>query len=157
MKTMAIFHLATKNNADLSSLQQIRGMGADIRRKNYKLEILINNAGVAMKKLEYSHDGYEMTFAVNHLAVFAITFLLLDLLKQAAPDRIIFVNSMVYSSSMSFEYLLEPLFFDGWEAYCQSKLRNISFTYELTEKPQRSWNDPKLPASRCDRHHAAQG
>ncbi len=120
--------------ADLSSLQQIRTMAAEIRRKYNKLEVLINNAGVAMNKLEVSDDGYEMTFAVNHLAVFAITLLLLDLLKQAAPSRIINVSSMVHSSSVNFENLFEPRFFDGWEAYCQSKLCNILFTYELAEK-----------------------
>jgi len=120
--------------ADLSSLQQIRAMAAEIRRKYDKLEILINNAGVAMNKLEFSDDGYEMTFAVNHLAVFATTLLLLDLLKQAASSRIINVSSMAHSSSLRIENLIGPRPFDGWEAYCQSKLCNILFTYELAGK-----------------------
>ena len=122
--------------ADLSSLQQIRTMSAEIRRKYSRLDVLINNAGVAMNKPEISEDGYEMTFAVNHLAVFAITLLLLDLLKRSVPSRIVNVSSMVHSSSLNFENLAKPRYFDGWEVYCQSKLCNILFTYELSEKVQ---------------------
>ena len=120
--------------ANLSSLQQIRTMGADIRRKYDRLDVLINNAGVAMNKLELSEDGYEMTFAVNYLAAFALTHLLLDLLTHSAPSRIINVSSMVHSASLNFDNLVEPGQFDGWEAYCQSKLCNVLFTYELAEK-----------------------
>jgi NAD(P)-dependent dehydrogenase (short-subunit alcohol dehydrogenase family) len=122
--------------ADLSSLEQIRSMGAEIRRKCSRLDVLINNAGVAMNKFEISDDGYEMTFAVNHLAAFTLTLHLLDLLTQSAPSRIIDVSSMVHSSSLNFDNLAEPRCFDGWEVYCQSKLCNILFTYELAEKLQ---------------------
>jgi NAD(P)-dependent dehydrogenase (short-subunit alcohol dehydrogenase family) len=120
--------------ANLSSLHQIRTMGAEIRRKYNKLDVLINNAGVAMNKLELSEDGYEMTFAVNYLAAFALTLLLLDLLTQSESSRIINVSSMVHSSFLNSDNLAEPRHFDGWEAYCQSKLCNILFTYELAEK-----------------------
>jgi len=120
--------------ADLSSLKQIRSMGAKIRRKYNRLDVLINNAGVAMNKLEISDDGFEMTFAVNHLAAFALTLDLLDLLTQSAPSRIVNVSSMVHSSALNFDNLAEPSNFDGWEAYCQSKLCNILFTYALAEK-----------------------
>ncbi len=122
--------------ADLSSLQQIRTMGTEIRRKYNRLHVLINNAGVAMDKLKISEDGYEMTFAVNHLAVFAFTLLLLDLLTQSAPSRIINVSSMAHSSSLNFDNLAEPRHFDGWQVYRQSKLCNILFTYALAEKLQ---------------------
>jgi NAD(P)-dependent dehydrogenase (short-subunit alcohol dehydrogenase family) len=122
--------------ADLSSLQQIRTMSAEIRRKYSRMDVLINNAGVAMNKLEISEDGYEMTFAVNHLAVFAVTHYLLDLLTQSANNRIINVSSMAHSSSLNFKNLVKPRHFDGWEVYCQSKLCNILFTYELAEKLQ---------------------
>jgi len=122
--------------ADLSSLDQIRAMGAEIRRKYSRLDVLINNAGVAMNRFEISDDGYEMTFAVNHLAVFTLSLQLLDLLTQSAPSRIINVASMVHSSSLEYDNLANPPNFDGWEAYCQSKLCNILFTYELAEKLQ---------------------
>jgi NAD(P)-dependent dehydrogenase (short-subunit alcohol dehydrogenase family) len=122
--------------ADLSSLQQIRKMAEEIQKKYSRLDVLINNAGVAMNILEISDDGYEMTFAVNHLAVFALSLLLLDLMTQSAPSRIINVSSMVHSSSLNFENLVNPRHFDGWEVYCQSKLCNILFTYELAEKLQ---------------------
>ena len=120
--------------ADLSSLQQVRTMAAEIRRKYSRLDVLINNAGVAVKELEFSEDGYELTFAVNHLAAFALTLPLLELLKHGAPSRIINVSSMVHSSSLDWNHLVEPRSFDGWEAYCQSKLCNILFTYELAER-----------------------
>ena len=68
--------------ADLSSLHQIRTMGAEIQRKYNRLDVLINNAGVAMNQLELSEDGYEMTFAVNYLAAFALTLHLLELLER---------------------------------------------------------------------------
>jgi NAD(P)-dependent dehydrogenase (short-subunit alcohol dehydrogenase family) len=124
--------------ADLSSLQQIRAMSAEIRQKYSRLDVLINNAGVAMNNLEISEDGYEMTFAVNHLAAFALSLLLLDLMTASVPSRIIKVSSMVHSSSLNFENLAEPRHFDGWEVYCQSKLCNILFTYELAEKLQKT-------------------
>ena len=122
--------------ADLSSLSQIRTMGAEIRRKYNRLDVLINNAGVAMNQLELSEDGYEMTFAVNYLAAFALTLHLLELLAQSESSRIINVSSMVHSSSLDFENLGQPRHFDGWDAYCQSKLCNLLFTYELAEKLQ---------------------
>ncbi len=120
--------------ADLSSLQQVRTMAADIQQKYNRLDVLINNAGVALKKLEFSQDGYELTFAVNHLAAFALSLPLLDLLKNGAPSRMINVSSMVHSSSLDLDNLIRPKTFDGWEAYCQSKLCNVLFTYELAER-----------------------
>jgi len=108
--------------ADLSSLDQVRAMGAEIRRKYSRLDVLINNAGVTLNRFEISADGYEMTFAVNHLASFALSLQLLDLLTQSAPSRIINVASMVHSSSLDYDNLANPRNFDGWEAYCQSKL-----------------------------------
>jgi len=122
--------------ADLSSLDQIRAMAAEIRRQHRRLDVLINNAGVALNSFEISADGYEMTFAVNHLAVFTLTLELLDLLTQSAPSRVINVASMVHSSSLDDDHLAKPRNFDGWEAYCQSKLCNILFTYELAEELQ---------------------
>jgi len=100
--------------ADLSSLQQIRMMGTEIQRKYNRLDVLINNAGVAMNNLEMSDDGYEMTFAVNHLAVFDFTLLLLDLMTRSAPSRIINVSSMAHSSSLNFENLVKPRHFDSY-------------------------------------------
>ncbi len=120
--------------ADLSSLQQVQTMAADIRQQYNRLDVLINNAGVALKALEFSEDGYELTFAVNHLAAFALTLALLDLLINSSPSRIINVSSMVHSSSLNLDNLLEPHPFDGWQAYCQSKLCNVLFTYELAER-----------------------
>jgi NAD(P)-dependent dehydrogenase (short-subunit alcohol dehydrogenase family) len=122
--------------ADLASLHQIRTLAVEIRRKYDRLDVLINNAGVALNTFETSEDGYEMTFAVNYLAAFALTLLLLDLITQSTSGRIVIVSSMVHSSSLNFDNLVKPRHFDGWEAYCQSKLCDILFTIELADKLQ---------------------
>lgn len=120
--------------ANLASLNQVRKMSDEIHQKYDRLDVLINNAGVALGSYEVSEDGYEMTFAVNYLAGFLLTTLLLDLIKTGAPSRIINVSSMVHSSRLDFDNLSATKHFDGWEAYCQSKLCNILFTYELASK-----------------------
>jgi NAD(P)-dependent dehydrogenase (short-subunit alcohol dehydrogenase family) len=120
--------------ADLASLGQVRRMAAEIRRKYNRLDVLINNAGLAANRLEISDDGYEMTFAVNYLAAFALTLLLLDLLSRDPPGRIVNVSSMVHSTALNFDDLAEPKHFDGWQAYCQSKLCILLFTFELAER-----------------------
>jgi len=93
--------------------------------------VLINNAGVYETRHRTSEDGFEMTFAVNHLAPFLLTYLLLDLLKKAAPSRIINVSSIAHASSMDFENLQGEKHYGGYEAYALSKLCNILFTYKL--------------------------
>jgi NAD(P)-dependent dehydrogenase (short-subunit alcohol dehydrogenase family) len=120
--------------ADLFSLSQIQTLVDSIRQKYDRLDVLINNAGIATKKLQFSEDGYELTFAVNHLATFALTVPLLELLIGGAPSRIINVSSMVHSSSLDLDNLTQPEVYDGWEAYCQSKLCNVLFTYELADR-----------------------
>jgi NAD(P)-dependent dehydrogenase (short-subunit alcohol dehydrogenase family) len=120
--------------ADLASFEQIRQMAKLIHNAYDNLHVLINNAGVVKNEHEINANGYEMTFAVNHLAVFLFTQLLIDLMKKGAPSRIINVSSMVYSSFLDFDRLAGKKQFNGWEAYCQSKLCTILFSYELAQR-----------------------
>jgi len=121
--------------ADLQSLKQVRNLASEVKKHTDHLDVLINNAGVYMNKRSLSEDGYEMTFAVNHLAPFLLTNLLLDLLKKSSPSRVITVSSvghrMVY---LNLADLQGKFFFWDWVAYCRSKLLNILFTFELSER-----------------------
>ncbi|MCD4665173.1 MAG: SDR family oxidoreductase, partial [Bacteroidales bacterium] len=120
--------------ADLSSLDEVRNLSKEIHARYKKLDMLINNAGVYMRNREFSHDGYEMTFAVNHLAHFLLIDLLLDLIKKSNYSRIINVASMAHASEINFDNLQHEKFYDGYSAYALSKLCNILFTYELAER-----------------------
>lgn len=117
--------------ADFSSLNDVRSLAEQVRQKYNTLDVLINNAGVYETRHRTSEDGFEMTFAVNHLAPFLLTYLLLDLLKKAAPSRIINVSSIAHASSIDFENLQGENHYGGYEAYALSKLCNILFTYKL--------------------------
>lgn len=120
---------------NLASLEQVRMIADDIRSRFDRLEVLINNAGVMSNTRRESEDGYELTFAVNHLAHFLLTNLLLELLTQSAPARIITVSSMVHASGeIRFEDLQMRRGYNGYRAYAQSKLANVLFTYELARR-----------------------
>ncbi|MGQ0600302.1 MAG: SDR family oxidoreductase [Anaerolineales bacterium] len=122
-------------NADLSSLAQVRQLAAEVQAKHARLDVLINNAGVFMNERVLSEDGFEMTFAVNHLAHFLLTNLLLDPLRRSAPARIIVVASQVHSSGrIDFGDLQLARRFDGYAAYANSKLANMLFSYELATR-----------------------
>jgi retinol dehydrogenase 14 len=123
--------------ADLSSQRQVRGLAAEISKRCDALHVLINNAGVFMSERQLTEDGLEMTFAVNHLAPFLLTNLLLGLLQKSSPARIITVSSMVHTrGKIDFSDLQSAKKFAGYDAYALSKLANILFTYELAERLQ---------------------
>ena len=81
---------------DLSSLDSIRNFASEFKTKYQNLHVLINNAGVMLSKRQFSEDGFEMNFAVNHLAPFLLTHLLIDVLKISAPSRIVNVASAAH-------------------------------------------------------------
>jgi len=121
--------------ADLSSQAEIRRVAADITRTYPKIDVLINNAGIVENTFKRSVDGIEMTFAVNHLAYFLLTNLLLEPIKAAAPSRIINVSSAAhFGARIDFDDLQGEKGYNGWRAYSQSKLANILFTYELARR-----------------------
>ncbi len=119
--------------ADFSSFQEIKKMSGEIHSKYERIDVLINNAGVFMNEKELSRDGFEITFAVNHLAHFLLTKLLMDLLQKAPKARIVNVASMAHANELDFDNLQGEKFFDGYTAYSYSKLCNILFTYRLAE------------------------
>ena len=120
---------------DFGSLAEVRAMAERVLDACPRLDVLINNAGIAVRDRKLSADGYESTFAVNHLAPFLLTKLLLDRLRESAPARIVNVSSGAHSSGrIDLDDLQMARGFDGWAAYCNSKLANALFTCELARR-----------------------
>jgi NAD(P)-dependent dehydrogenase (short-subunit alcohol dehydrogenase family) len=118
--------------ADLSSQQSIHQLVEDFQRRYSQLHVLINNAGVYMLNWRETVDGLEMSFAVNYLAPFLLTNLLLDTLKASAPARIINVSSEAHEQGyINLDDLQSEKGFPFMRAYGQSKLAVLMFTYEL--------------------------
>ncbi len=122
--------------ADLSSQREVRRLAAEVKEKAPRLDVLLNNAGAIFLSHETSVDGIEMTFALNHLGYFLLTTLLLDVLEQSAPARIINVSSSSHYSAGNFrlEDLPRPGNGRSYQAYGRSKLCNVLFTYELARR-----------------------
>lgn len=122
--------------ADLSTLAEVRRFAAEVRARHSKLHVLLNNAGLVLPKRELTADGFETTFAVNHLAMFLLTAELLPLLKAGAPARIVNVSSEAHRALgvLDWDNLQGEKSFRGFRAYCQSKLANVLFTNELDRR-----------------------
>jgi NAD(P)-dependent dehydrogenase (short-subunit alcohol dehydrogenase family) len=121
--------------ADFSELDQIRRLAAEVKAKYPRLNTLVNNAGAYNGKRTLTPDGYETTFAVNHLGYFLLTVELLELLKSSAPARIVNVASEAHRNShINFDDLNLENGYSGWKSYAQSKLANVLFTYELARR-----------------------
>ncbi len=122
---------------DLSVQSEVRRLASEFRQEHTKLHVLINNAGAFFMRHKMSQDGIEMTFALNHLAYFLLTNLLLNLMIISVPARIINVSSAAHmGSKLKLKKLKDPQPYRGWTAYGQSKLANIYFTYELARRLQ---------------------
>lgn len=125
--------------ADMSSVQSIRALAKQILEKYPKVHVLVNNAGSVFSERLTSKDGFEMTFALNHLGYFLLTQLLLDRIKESAPSRIVSVASEAQQAGrINFEDLQSEKSFSGFTAYGTSKLMNVLFTYELDRRLNRS-------------------
>jgi len=121
--------------ADLGDLAAVASMAQELAERLPQLDVLVNNAGVYMTKRELSHDGFEMTLAVNHLSHFLLTGLLLPLLKKSAAPRVVSVSSMVHTSGhIVFDDMNMDHNFDGYRAYANSKLANLLFANELARR-----------------------
>ena len=121
--------------ADLSVQAQVRRFVQEFKRRYSRLDVLINNAGGFFMKRQLSTDGIELTFALNHLGVFLLTNLLLDTLKASAPSRIVNVSSDAHKKAqINFKDLGLERKYNGMQAYGQSKLAVVLFTYELARR-----------------------
>lgn len=122
--------------ADLSSVAGVRALAAEFRARHARLDVLVNNAGVFVPKRHATADGLEETFAVNHLAYFVLTKLLLDVIQASAPARIVNVASDAHrAGKMHWDDLqFADHRYGSWRAYTQSKLANVLFTYELARR-----------------------
>jgi NAD(P)-dependent dehydrogenase (short-subunit alcohol dehydrogenase family) len=120
--------------ADFSSLAQVRRLGREVGGDQQRLEVLVNNAGTAgVGPRQQSADGHELRLAVNYLAPFLLTGLLLPLLRRSAPARIVNVAS-VGQVPIDFDDVMLERGWDGLRAYRQSKLAQVMFTFELAER-----------------------
>ena len=122
--------------ADLSSQGDVRRLADQVKEQMPRLDVLVNNSGALFISHRRSADGIEMTFALNHLGYYLLTTLLLGLLKDSTPARIVNVSSSSHFSAGNFR--LEDLpnlgINGGYRAYGRSKLCNILFTYELARR-----------------------
>jgi NAD(P)-dependent dehydrogenase (short-subunit alcohol dehydrogenase family) len=123
--------------ADLSSLGEVRALAEQVLTEQDRLDVLVNNAGVIAEERRESEDGYQLTFAVNYLAHFLLTRLLLPLLLDSAPARVVNVAS-AGQSPIDFDDVLLERGYDPMRAYTQSKVAQVMFTFELAERLQGS-------------------
>lgn len=120
--------------ADLSSMAEVRRVAAEFKAKHDRLHVLVNNAGAIFFERKLSVDGYEVTFALNHLAYFLLTNLLLDTLKASAPARVITVSSDAHKTFAVDLNDLQNTRFSGFRSYGRSKAMNVMFAYELARR-----------------------
>lgn len=122
-------------NADLSVLDEVRRLAGEVLARAPRLDVLLHNAGVSMQERRLTADGLEITFAVNHLAPFLLTHLLIDRLAASAPARVVVVSSTAHTGGrIAFDNLQGERGFSGWQAYCDTKLMNVLFAAELNAR-----------------------
>lgn len=121
--------------ADLSSVADTRRIGEELRARLGRIDILVNNAGAMHTSRSTTVDGFETTFALNHLSYFVLTHALLDGIKSSAPARIVNVSSRAHErAQIYFDDLHAENGYSISRAYGQSKLANVLFTYELARR-----------------------
>jgi NAD(P)-dependent dehydrogenase (short-subunit alcohol dehydrogenase family) len=123
--------------ADLSSQAEVRRLADEVLQRLARIDVLVNNVGGYWNTRHVTADGLEHTFALNHLAPFLLTSLLLDRLQQGAPARVVTVSSNAQAlGEIDFDDLQGERSYSGARAYNQSKLANVLFTYELARRLQ---------------------
>jgi NAD(P)-dependent dehydrogenase (short-subunit alcohol dehydrogenase family) len=122
---------------DLASLASVRAGAEDILERSPRIDVLVNNAGLILSERTETVDGFESTFAINHLGPFLLTELLLDRLKASAPSRVVNVASTAHTSArkgLNFDDLQSTKGYGGVKVYGASKLANILFTTDLARR-----------------------
>ena len=122
---------------DLADLSSVRRGAAEILEEAARIDVLVNNAGLVLTERRETVDGYEATFAINHLGPFLLTNLLLDRVRESAPARIVNVASTAHSAArkgIPFDDLQSTHRYRGMRVYGESKLANILFTLELARR-----------------------
>lgn len=121
--------------ADLSLLKEVRALADQVKSQYDSLDVLVNNAGAIFTTRNETREGLERTFALNHLSYFLLTNLLLDLIIDSAPARIINVASNAHrGEQLDFDDLQHRKSYSPQKVYGESKLANILFTYELARR-----------------------
>lgn len=121
--------------ADLAEQAQVRRAAEEVSSRHPAVHVLINNAGVVSRRRELTPDGLETQLAVNHLAPFLLTQLLLPPLRAAAPSRVITVSSTTHhGATIDFGDLQREREYDASDVYAETKLMNVLFTYELARR-----------------------
>lgn len=121
--------------ADLSSQAQVRRLAADLQERYPRIDVLVNNVGGFWAHRHVTEDGLELTFALNHLAPFLLTSLVIDRMRAQERARIVNVTSSAESlGRIDFDDLQGAERYSGQRAYNQSKLANVLFTYELARR-----------------------
>lgn len=122
--------------ADFASLDDVRVLAAEISRDYSRLDVIVNNAGIALIKdpvRRLSKDGYELHFQVNYLSGFLLTDLLLPLLEKSPAPRVVNVSSGA-ADPLDFDNLMLEADYSPWRAYGQSKLAQVMYTIELSDR-----------------------
>ena len=121
--------------ADLSIMGEVRKLAAEFKSQYKRLDVLVNNAGGFFDTRQVTKEGLEYTFALNHLAYFLLTHLLLDVLKTSAPSRVVNVSSAASASAkMNWDDLQFSQRYSNFAAYSQSKLANVLFSNALARR-----------------------
>lgn len=122
--------------ADLASFAEVRELARAILRDYDRLDVLVNNAGIGSSSPEGRHvsqDGHELRFQVNYLSGFLLTRMLLPLIRESAPARIVNVSSLA-QTAIDFDDVMLEDDYSGSRAYAQSKLAQVLFTFELDQR-----------------------
>ncbi len=122
---------------DLADLSSVRRGAAEILEQAPRLDVLVNNAGLVLSERAETVDGFEATFATNHLGPFLLTNLLLERLQASSPSRVVNVASTAHTAArkgIPFDDLQSTKHYRGMRVYGQSKLANMLFTLELARR-----------------------
>jgi NAD(P)-dependent dehydrogenase (short-subunit alcohol dehydrogenase family) len=135
--------------ADFSLLDDVRRLAEEVERDHERLDLLVNNAGIGggsgTSGREESSDGNELRFAVNYLAPFLLTLLLLPMLRRSAPARVVNVAS-AGQAPIDFADVMPERGYSGMRAYAQSKLALVMFSFELAQRLRAQGSDVAVNA-----------